>query len=699
MAAVRSDQGEQADVVVDLVAVPQRAVARRRRRLMARAKQRGPSAFGERIGGTGGGGGGLWSTLVDGLNGGRTSGQRVGRIPRQTDLADGVGKFTPGTEVFALQLLVRATGTHPARARAHLNRLLAALEAFSGQNRLVPVGPRRTGWRPYSNVWWRRRSFDRRLASGEFAPVCRQWVTTAEIAALLKPPTAHCTAVNVARGGGTVPAAPAGLPEWTGQPDVVPLGLVTGPDGRSRLGGVYEADLLFAAYLGKSGFGKTEEALLQAISRAYAGRGTWFLDPHGEALARARPYLAHPAVMSRMWQIDLSTPSMSDRVASWNPLSMEGKRIEQIQDVIGAVVGGIASAQGWVDGAPRARTILSNAVWVLAELSHRLIKDGHPELQPTLFQIKTLLTDEAWREEVVSRLPKRIGKFWRTTFLNLAGEAVPVVTNTLDRLDASLSLRAFFGSPRSSYNVRQAMDTSRVVWICPSGTGESDDLVCSLLLFDLFRAGLSRRDTPVEQRRSFWAYVDELTAVDNAARGYIAKVLEQLRKYEVRLMAMTQMAMRLKEGTRQALLQNQSVLSVTGADTDEARYVAARLPHVTPETVEGLRKYTHVMSVMLRGERTTPFRVQGVPIHEVLADYYNPDGLAELDAAIDANLDRRTVEEITGELENLDEEILQRITAWPVINPKPASGRGTKAAASGDVESVVGDHTTEGEDN
>ena len=666
MADVSCEEGEEMEVVLDLVAVPQTAVTRRRRRLMALARRRGPSAYGERIG-PDSGVGYAWSVIADGLNGGKASGgTRKARLPRQTDLSDAVGKFTPGEgPVFAIQVMVRSVATHPVRARAHLNGALAALEAWTGSNRLRPVGPRWGGWRTYSNAWWLRPGFDRRWRRGDFAPPRRQWVTTGEIAALLKPPTARCAAVNVARGGGVVPPASAELPEWTGQRDVVPLGVVTGADGRKRLGGVYAADLLFGSSFGKSGFGKTEQALLQAIARAYAGDGTWFYDPHGEAIQRARPYLTHPAVVDRMWQIDLSTPSMSDRIASWNPLSMEGRRIEQVQEVIGAVVGGIVATQGWGDGAPRARTILSNAVWVLAELSHRLVADGRPDLQPTLFQVKTLLTDEAWRQEVLDRLPPRLGKFWTHTFPKYEGGAVPVVTSALDRLDTSLSLRAFFGSPRSTYNIRTAMDTGRVVWICPPGIPEVDDMVCSLLLFDLFLAGLSRRDTPVEKRLTFWAFVDELRAVDNASRGYIAAVLEQLRKYEVRLMAMTQMAMRLQEGTRQALMQNQSLLSATACDTDEARYVTARMPHVVPQTLERMRKYHYVVTAMIRGQRSLPFAVAGVPIDQVLADYFNPGGLAALDTAIDSNLERLTVGQIVGRLETLDEEILAHVASWP----------------------------------
>ncbi|GAA1923772.1 ATP/GTP-binding protein [Streptantibioticus ferralitis] len=653
MAGVRSEEGEQADVVLDVIPVSAGAVARRRRVLMRRAKQRGPQAFGEQLGG----GLGWWEALVEGLNGGRRPGVRgrAERVPRQVDVKEGVGKFTPGQQVFAVQLLVRVIATHPVRARARLNQLLAAVEVFAGENRFRPVGPRLPWWRPYSNVWWRRRSFDRRLESGEFAPARRQWVTVPEIAGLLKPPTIGCTAVNVARCGGVVPAAPVGLPTFTGQKDVVPLGLVTGADGRVTFGGVPEAGLLFGAFFGKSGFGKTELGLLQAICRAYAGAGVWFLDPHGEALARAKPYLAHPAIASRMWEINLATPKMSDRVASWNPLAMEGRRSEQVQEVIAAIVGGLAAAQEW--GAyPRARSILSNAVRTLAELSLLLVADGRPDLQPTVFQIKSLLMNDAWREVVIEHLPPEIAGFWTTTFLDYSRDALPTVVQALDRLDNSLSLRAFLGSPRSSYNVRRAMDDGRVAFVCPAGSGE-DELICSLLIFDLFLAGLSRKDTPPGLRRALWGFIDEVAAIDRAARDYLAKILEQLRKYQVRLMAMTQMAMRLSEVTRYALMQNQSILSSTAADIDEAKFVTSRFSHVGPQTINHLRQFEYVMSVRLKGQASSPFKVRGVPIDQALADYYNPRGVPALEAAIDTNLERRSVAEIVDRLRTLDDDI------------------------------------------
>ncbi|BBG20649.1 putative ATP/GTP-binding protein (plasmid) [Actinacidiphila reveromycinica] len=672
MAAVRSEDGELADVVVDLVPVPDRQVDRRRRALMRRAEQRGPSAYGERIGG---GGSAWWDTLrtavIEGSSmGGASKGRAQSRVPRQVDLADGVGKFVPGEPVFAAQVLLRVEATHPARARALLHQLLGAMEVFSGENRWRPVGPRWGAWRAYSNTWWRRRAFDRRFDSGEFAPARRQWVTPPEIAGLLKPPTRHCDAMNVARTGGVVPPAPAGLPEWTGQRGLLPLGQVTGSAGRTYLAGVPERDVLFGVGLGKSGFGKTEQALLQFLAMAYCGYGCWFLDPHGAALERSRAYLTHPAVRNRVWEVDLAKPALEDMFPCWNPLDMSRRRIEDIQEVVGAVVGAIATAQGWGDGAPRARTILSNAVLVLAHLAHQLVAAGQPQIQPTLLQVKTLLTDEVWRAEVLEHMPDRVRKFWRVTFPKYEAAAVPTITNALDLLETSLSLTAFLGGSVSSYDVRRAMDTGAVVTVAPSGTGAGDNLISSLLIFDLFMAGLSRQDTPTEQRRTFFAWMDELAALDSAGRGFIAKIFEQLRKYKVRLMVATQMAMRLSDTTRQAALQNQSVLSATAADIDEARFVAARMPGVDPETIAGLDKYQYIVTAQLHGRRSTPFRVSGVPIDQVMADYYDPAGLPDLESAIDLSLRRQPVHKILAHVEFLDEQISDYLATRA---PQPAA--------------------------
>ncbi|MEW1818334.1 ATP/GTP-binding protein [Streptomyces diastaticus] len=646
-ASVRTESGERADVVLDLVPVRERHLARRRRRLLARSRRRGPSAYGERL--TGGlGTGGVWGTVAAAWNGGASHRGRE-RLPRMTDLRDGLGKLDPAAgAVFAVQILLRTEAAHPQASLARMHQLLAVFATTSGENYLAPRRPRT----PWSIAY-----FDRRFASGEFAPRRRQWLTVPELAGFLKPPTAKCHASGVVRSGGLVPPAPADLPVYTGQPDLVPLGAVTFADGRERIGAARVQDLLFGLQLGKSGHGKTEAALVQCLAMAHSGAGTWFLDPHGEAWARAKPYLAHPHITSRLWEIDLARSAPDQLVASWNPLSME-RPTSAVKDIVRSVTEGIAAAQDWGDHAPRARTILARTTQALALLNQQAVQDGTPDAQATLFQIRSWLTDENWREQLLPRLPKRVRDYWTNTFPRLASDAVPTVTYAIDRLDTSPALQAFFGSPRSAYDVRTAMDSGHVVFVCPSGS-EADALVSCLLIHDLHRAGLSRQDTPRPGRRTFWAWGDELTALDSSSKGFLAAIAEQLRKYEVRFIGMTQMALRLSAITRQALLQNQSLLSTCAADYDEAAFVARRWNgHVTPETVTELPKYHYVMSINLNGRPTKPFRVRGLPVEDLFAHYDNPDGIADLDRAIDTNLLRRPVADILTSLEDLDATLL-----------------------------------------
>ncbi|GFH75410.1 hypothetical protein Sgou_00800 [Streptomyces gougerotii] len=64
------------------------------------------------------------------------------------------------------------------------------------------------------------------------------------------------------------------------------------------------------------------------------------------------------------------------------------------------------------------------------------------------------------------------------------------------------------------------------------------------------------------------------------------------------------------------------------------------------------------MSINLNGRPTKPFRVRGLPVEDLFAHYDNPDGIADLDRAIDTNLLRRPVADILTSLEDLDATLL-----------------------------------------
>jgi len=374
---IRQDQRERADVIMDLMPVSQRRVAARRSRLMSAARSR--SDNNPIIPGIPQRGSGLSLDRVislgqealaeaqgnQGRSGGRVrSSNGFERIARSADLKASMGKFVPGVDaVFELQFLVRTCSIERHRPRLMLEQILAALEAWSGENHLREVGLHLGFTRLRSDSPLYRRHFDLRYASGAFAPKRGNWVTGAEIAGLLKPPTKHNNASNISRSGGVVPPTPHGLPTWDGQPDLLPLGWVGTPGGGERLAGVPLRYLLFALMLGKAGYGKTEMALVQAIALAHNGHGLLFLDPHGDGWQRARPYLAHKELAPRMWEIDLTNTSLDAMVGSWNPLATVNRSEDDLPDIVQYIVTGFASALNWSDSAGRAKAIGRWSPW------------------------------------------------------------------------------------------------------------------------------------------------------------------------------------------------------------------------------------------------------------------------------------------------------------------------------------------------
>lgn len=678
VADVREDLGESADVMLDLVPVTPNRVNSRRRRLLAQARRNpadGPAIPGmpQRTNRFGFDLGQVMSEIATEMKGNQGGGARQRPHQQRTthrvaDMKAAMGKLAPGAEpVFSMQLLVRTCARDEYRARMLLDQVLAALEPWSGDNHLRPVGLHLGVTRVRADHWIYRSKFDRRFDTGLFVPRRHSWVTAQEIAGLLKPPTKHNMAPNITRSGGVVPPPPASLPTWTGQRGLLPLGWVAKSGGGERLAGVPLKYLLFALFLGKSGFGKTEMSLVQAIAIAHGGFGVLFLDPHGDGWTRARPYLAHKELADRIWEIDLTSPELDKMVGSWNPLSMERRRESEIPDIVQYIVTGFAAALNWSDSAGRAKTILTRAVESLVYLSWHVCRAGRPDLAPTVFQIRTILTDAVWRTNVLPYLPKDIRDFWENVFPGYSKEAIPVVTNIIERLSSSNAIKAFLGSSRSTYDIRHAMDTGKIVFVCPAGTGDVDRIISSLLIYDLFRAGLSRRDTPPDQRRDFYTFIDELTSVDGASKGTLAQITEQLRKYNVKLLAMTQMAQRLSATTRQGLLQNLSILSTTASDVDEATLVTRRWgKKVAPDTIVQLNRYSYVMSVTLEGGTTDPFRVRGASVEDLYGDYYRPQNEERLARAIDENLQRRSVRDILTDLRRLDSRLRRFIVTLPV---------------------------------
>ncbi|MFI5808719.1 ATP/GTP-binding protein [Streptomyces sp. NPDC051561] len=547
--------------------------------------------------------------------------------PRRIDRDKALGKLT-GAHLVRVQVLVRCTSDIEGRARARLRQLEAALDVFGGEARWQMRGWHLGPWRYSSDSRPASKSFDHRWETGQVRAPRSNWAALGEVAGMLKPPTMHCR----------LPLLATAVPTWQpGNPRLELQGWHRTGDGERRLLATFETETLFEVAVGKAGWGKTERALCQAVGRARAGGGLLFADPHGDSWHRAAPYLAHPALAGRIARIDLSTTHGQAQLGCWNPLGMD--QGQQDHQVVAQVVDAFAAALGWnAVSAPRALTIFTKAAEALVAVNQLACWRNEPTAQATVFQIRALLSDPGFREAVLGALGQRpeAAAWWRTTFATLPADALPVVLNPLDRLAADPTARAFLGNPVGAYNIRTAMDRRMVVWICPAGDGPTDRLLVSLLMRDLLRAGLSRRDLPENRRVPFKGYLDELITLDGAASESLAAMLEQLRKFGVRLHGMTQLLQRLSDPVRASLLQNSSTLTTTAGSMAAIRHITGEWgERVAPEAVARLGRYQHYATFTVKGERIGPLLLEGPRLEDVFGTGANPAEVAALTRAAD----------------------------------------------------------------
>lgn len=590
---------------------------------------------------------------ADGRRGGRDPAEHVARRVELHALTNKLGSPEP---LFSIQVLLHATAPTIGTAKTGVRALLAAFDVFTGENHFRACGLRLPGGGMFlgADMPWRRRRFDRRARSGLFAPARRRLVTATEVAGLLKPPTAKCPAPNVLRCGGVIPPPPPGLPTFDGQRDLLPLGMVKTEDGE-RMVGVPLEGTFFSYMAGRSRYGKTETGIGQLIHLARTGHGCFFLDPHEDAIERIKRHLTDDGLRERVIEINLTTDT--DRQPGWNLLARGRRPLHQQVD---AVVDAFASTLKWDEINTRALNLTTQATQALIELGHHL----PPQLAPTLFQIPTFLANEDWRTAALPHVSPATRRFFTDRFPRLSPDAIMPVTQLVDRLRAAPPFAALLGNPRSSYDIRSAMDTGMIVLACPGDGSGRDRLMANFLVYDLLHAAKTRASLSPERRRPFYVFLDEVQTYDGATGGNLAALLEQTAKYGIRAFLFNQNPERLTGPTWNAVTTNRSHLLTTALNARGAALLAREFAGaIEPETIPRLERYTFLASATLRGQASPPFLVHGVSADDLHPPSEDAGRLAALAAAIDRTSARQPVAETLAALDRHDERIAEHLHA------------------------------------
>ena len=347
--------------------------------------------------------------------------------------------------------------------------------------------------------------------------------------------------------------------------------------------------------IGKTGMGKTNMMENMAIQDIQMGKGVGFVDPHGEAAEKL---------------LDFVPPSRINDVVYFNPGDlefpiafnvMEKVDIEHRHLVSSGLMGVFKKI--WPDvWSARMEYILNNAILALLEYPGS-----------TLLGINRMLADPEYRKKVVDKITDPVAKaFWTTEYARYTQryevEATAAIQNKVGQFISAPLIRNIIGQVQSSINMREVMDSGKILILNLSKGRVGEDnskLLGALMITKLQLAAMSRVDVPEEKRRDFFLYVDEF---QNFATESFATILSEARKYRLSLILGHQYITQMEEMVRDAVFGNVGTIVSFRVGAEDAEWLEKEFnPEFLATDFVNLGKYNIYIRLMIDGLASRPF--------------------------------------------------------------------------------------------
>lgn len=441
--------------------------------------------------------------------------------------------------------------------------------------------------------------------------------------------------------------------------------------GKARAFGIRAIDRLKHMYvIGKTGVGKSTMLENMAIQDIQNGEGVIFIDPHGSTAEKLLDFVPE----NRVKDVIYFDPSDIDFPLAFN--IMEDVGFDQRHNVVSGLMG--VFERLWADSwSARMQYILQNTLLALLE---------YPD--STLIDVNRMLINKEFRAAVVDNITDQVVKsFWVEEFANYGDrytqEATPAIQNKVGQLVSNPLVRNIIGQPKSSFDLREAMDNRKIV-ICNLAKGKMGDsnstMIGAVLVIRTYLAAMSRAKESLGRQKALppcYFYVDEFQNVVNKA---FANILSESRKYGLGLIIANQFIAQLNEkdstSVKDAVFGNVGttiVFKVGPLDAQELEPLFE--PTFTIEDMVGLGVGQIYLTLSIDGITSPPFSAQTLPpIEEPPVSYRNRI----------IRLTRETYATARADVEAFTQA---RFDAYPLVaNPKKPSSGGSgpyKSTAEG----------------
>ncbi len=353
--------------------------------------------------------------------------------------------------------------------------------------------------------------------------------------------------------------------------------------------------------IGKTGMGKTNMLENLAIQDIRNGHGMCFIDPHGDSAEKLISMI--PA--SRLDDVIYFNPGDQDFPLAFNVMESVDARFRPL--VASGLIGVFQKL--WADSwGPRLEYILRNAILALLECP-----------DSTLLGVMRILVDKKYRIYVINHVKDPVVRaFWVDEFSQwnerVLQEVISPIQNKVGQFLTSPLIRNVVGQESSSFNVREAMDSNKIMILnlAKGRIGEDNSaLLGAMMVTKIQLAAMGRVDIEEADRKDFYLYVDEF---QNFATESFANILSEARKYRLSLILANQYIAQLQEEVRDAIFGNVGTIvsfRVGAADAEELEKEFD--PIFLMNDIVNLPKYSIYLKLMIDGIAGDAFSATTLP--------------------------------------------------------------------------------------
>ncbi|MCX6705820.1 MAG: type IV secretion system DNA-binding domain-containing protein [Candidatus Woesebacteria bacterium] len=353
--------------------------------------------------------------------------------------------------------------------------------------------------------------------------------------------------------------------------------------------------------IGKTGTGKSELLKDMIIQDIKDGKGLCFVDPHGDALQdilkqippeRAEDVIYfNPADTQRPMGINLLEAKTEDEkhFAATSIINMMYKLFDPYKT---GIVG------------PRFEHGVRNAMLTA------MCEEGN-----TFVEVMRIMTDSKFVQELLPKVQDPIvRRYWTDQIAQTAdfhkSEVLDYTVSKFGRFVTNKLIRNIIGQSKSSFDFRQIMDQGKIILIslAKGELGEENSNFLGLILIPrILMAAMSRADTPMEERRDFYLYVDEF---QNFATPDFATILSEARKYRLGLCVANQFIGQVEEEVKNAVFGNVGTIVAFRVGVTDANYLQHEFtPTFAEDDLLNVERYHAYIKTTVHNEPVPPFSV------------------------------------------------------------------------------------------